>query len=65
MGPAFVGAGFSSGDLITNIMNGKYPGLPRISMPVVDVRECATAHLNAIKLQEAANKRFVLVHSTI
>ena len=65
MGPAFVGAGFSSGDLIVNLVNGKYPGLPRISVPVVDVRECAIAHLNAIKIQEAANKRFVLVHSTI
>lgn len=65
MGPAFVGAGFSSGDLVTNLINGKYPGLPKISIPVVDVRECATAHLHALKKPEVANKRFVLVNKTI
>lgn len=55
LGPAFVGAGFSSGDLITNLMNGKYPGLPKISFPIVDVREVAKAHLEGLRRPEAAN----------
>ena len=55
MGPSFVGSGFSSGDLVTDLINGKYPGLPKISMPVVDVRDCAEAHLLALKRPEVAN----------
>ena len=34
-------------------------------MPVVDVRDCAEAHLLALKRPEVANQRFVLVNKTI
>ena len=30
-------------------------------MPLVDLRDVAEAHLNAIKIDEAANRRFILV----
>lgn len=40
-------------------MSGKYPGLPRVKMSTVDVRDCAEAHLQAILKPEAANKRFI------
>lgn len=49
VGPAFVNAGFSSGDAISKVMNNGYPGMPKIMMPMVDVRETAMAHLLAIK----------------
>ena len=65
LGPSFIGAGFTSGDIIAKLMNNDYPGLPKIQMPVVDVRECATAHLEAIKKPEAANRRFVLVAKSV
>ena len=29
---------------------------------VIDVRDCAQAHLNAIKIEKAKNKRFILAH---
>ena len=48
MGPAFVDAGFSSGDIIAKLMNNEYPGMPVIMMPIVDVRETAMAHLLAL-----------------
>ena len=60
LGPAFVGAGFSSGDIVTNIILGKYPALPRLHFGLVDVRDCAEAHLQALERPEAANKRFIL-----
>lgn len=41
-------------------MTGKFPGMPKIMMPVVDVRDCAQAHLKAIKIPAAGNKRFIL-----
>lgn len=34
--------------------------MPKIMMPIVDVREVAQAHLQAIKVPEARNKRFAL-----
>jgi dihydroflavonol-4-reductase len=46
-------------------MNNDYPGMPKIMMPIVDVRETAQAHLLAIKKPEAANKRFILSNETI
>lgn len=46
-------------------MNNDYPGMPKIMMPIVDVRETAQAHLLAIKKPEAANKRFILSNETV
>lgn len=34
--------------------------MPKIMMPLVDVRDVAYAHLQAIKVEEAKNKRFIL-----
>ena len=39
--------------------------MPRIRMGIVDVRECAIAHLNAIKIDEARNQRFILCNRTV
>ncbi len=55
VGPAFVNAGFSSGELVKKIMDNELPGIPRLSLGIVDVRDCADAHLFAIKKKEAAN----------
>lgn len=41
-------------------MNGEFPGMPKIMMPIVDVRDVALAHLQAIKVEEAKNQRFIL-----
>ncbi len=65
MGPSFIGAGFSSGEIVQKIMDGEYPGLPKIMFGLVDVREVAEAHLQGLKRKEAANKRFVLVNSSL
>lgn len=46
-------------------MNGKYPGLPRVSFPIVDVREVAIAHLEGLKRSQAANQRFVLTNRSL
>ena len=45
LGPAFVGAGFTSGEVIDQIINGKFPLLPKIKVGCVDVRDCAIAHM--------------------
>ena len=45
-------------------MLGEFPGIPDMSMALVDVRDCAQAHLQALKVKEAAGKRFMLVENT-
>jgi dihydroflavonol-4-reductase len=42
------------------MLMGVIPGLPNMKFPTVDVRDVAQVHLNAIKVPEAANKRFAL-----
>lgn len=41
------------------IMNEMY-GYPNMRMNIVDVRDCSIAHLRAMEIPEAANKRFIL-----
>lgn len=65
MGPSLVDSDFSSGQIIKKVMDAAYPGMPKITMPVVDVRDCAQAHLQAIKVPEASNKRFILSAETL
>ncbi len=65
LGPAFVGAGFNTGELVSNIMESKYPGVPKVMIPLVGVTEVAEAHLQALKRPEAANKRFALVNDSV
>ena len=41
------------------------PGLPKMQMPIVDVRDVAEAHLQGLLRPEAANKRFLLVADSV
>ena len=63
VGPSLCGPGFTSEKAILYIMSGK--GIPRISMPMVDVRDCAMAHLKAIQVDEAKDKRYILCDQSI
>ena len=55
MGPSFVQGVFASGDILNRMMNGSLGSHASDIMPLVDVREVAVAHLNAVKIAEAAN----------
>ena len=55
MGPSLITGDFSSGQVIMKLLSGKFPGMPKIMMPIVDVRNCAEAHLQALKVDEAKN----------
>ena len=63
-GPNLNSAQFSSGDAIKKIMLGAFPLVPKMSMPMVDVRDCATAHMRALTVKEAAGHRFILAENT-
>jgi dihydroflavonol-4-reductase len=64
-GPTFINRDSSSLELLKNLMNGKYPGLAKISIPIVDVREVAKAHLFAIIKPEAANHRIIVSNKAL
>jgi len=64
-GPNYNTANFSSGDIIKKFVSGEIPMYPKSSIPVVDVRDVAKAHLQAILVPEAANKRFILCNKFI
>jgi dihydroflavonol-4-reductase len=41
VGPSLVAGDFPSGKVISKIMMSKFPGIPRVSFPTVDVRDVA------------------------
>jgi nucleoside-diphosphate-sugar epimerase len=63
-GPALIQSDFSSSNYMKTMMLGFLPAFPRISFPIVDVRDVAQGHLQAIKVVEAANKRIILIEGT-
>jgi len=61
MGPALVKGTFSSADFINDMLLGRIPKMAPYKMPMVDVRNVAQAHLNALLKPDAAGKRFMLI----
>jgi len=61
MGPTLTGetTGTSTG-MISDMIRGKMPMVPDISIGMVDVRDVAQVHVNALDVTEAAGRRFVL-----
>lgn len=59
-GPLLSGQALGSAGIIQRLMNGS-PGVPRIGLRVVDVRDVASAHLLALDNPAAAGRRFLVV----
>jgi len=45
LGPSLITGDFSSGKIIMKLLSGKFPGMPKVMMQIVDVRDVAQAHL--------------------
>jgi len=58
LGPALKTESSFSIDFCKGILSGM-PMIPNRNMPIVDVRDCAQAHLLAVKVPAAANHRFL------
>ena len=48
--------------IVKKLMTGEIPGLPKISFPLVDVRDVAEMHLWAMEKPSAAGNRFICVN---
>jgi len=58
-GPIFTKHGNSSETMIAEIMKGTYPGVMDVGFAVVDVRDVAVAHFNAMFKEGTAGKRYI------
>ena len=56
---------FSSGDLLKKVMINAFPAMPKVKLGIVDVRDAAYAHLQAVKVEEAKGKRILLCSDSL
>lgn len=64
-GPAYNKVNFASGEFLKLVAMNKISKLPHVWIPLVDVRDVAKAHVQAILVPEANGKRFVLVNKMV
>jgi dihydroflavonol-4-reductase len=63
-GPLLDGVYGSSAEAILMFLRGKYPGCPKLSFPVVDVRDVARMHRLALETSEPSGGRYLAVAGT-
>ncbi|KGF68290.1 hypothetical protein LL06_17310 [Hoeflea sp. BAL378] len=59
LGPAIGRHRSASAQIVAKLIDGSLPGLPRISFPVVDVRDVADLHVRALTAEAAAGQRYI------
>lgn len=59
-GPAHDAGVESSGDIVALLLSGRWPLVPRYGVTIVDVRDVAVAHLEALERPGVVGRRFVL-----
>ncbi len=57
--PVMTGTISGSVELISRLLTGKVPALPRIGFSVVEVRDLAALHIQAVREPKAAGQRFL------
>lgn len=60
MGPLIGHAISGANHIVQRMLNGDMPGFPDLYIPVVDVRDVASAHILAMTTPAAANQRFLI-----
>ena len=60
LGPVMSGDFSASLELVTQLMGGKLPAVPRMGFQIVDVRDVAEAHVLAMETPDAAGQRYAI-----
>lgn len=60
MGPVMGSDVSGANHIVQRMLNGGMPGFPNLFIPIVDVRDVATAHVLAMTSAEAAGQRFLI-----
>ena len=55
--------GGASTQIVSQLISGKFPMIPALSFPFIDVRDVAILHLKAMITPDADGKRFIAAHS--
>jgi dihydroflavonol-4-reductase len=58
-GPAHDRSVETSGEIISTLMKGRLPLVPRVGMTIVDVRDVAAAHIAALERPAVVGRRFI------
>ncbi|EFO82284.1 hypothetical protein CRE_00212 [Caenorhabditis remanei] len=61
-GPAYITEQGASITLMRKFMNGEMPAAPPLNMPIVDVRDVALAHFEAMRRPESDNERILVTN---
>jgi len=61
LGPLLDGESCTSAEVIRGFLDGKYPGSPKLSFPVVDVRDVALMHRLALETGAPSGGRYMAV----
>ena len=59
LGPVLPKAIAGSVEVVSRMLDGKLPAIPRIGWPIVDTRDLVDLHIRAMTAPEAAGQRFV------
>lgn len=65
LGPSLDSRTGTSLDIIKLLLEGAYPAIPRVSFPVVDVRDLAELHVRAMLVPEAGGRRLIGAGETL
>ena len=60
LGPGLVQGEFSSMNYIRMFLLGFMPAYPNVRTPLVDIRDLSLAHLQAVRAENAGNKRIIM-----
>jgi nucleoside-diphosphate-sugar epimerase len=59
LGPVLSGDFSESIQVVTRLLSGKIPGIPRLGFNIVDVRDVADLHIRCMTAPEAVGQRFI------
>ncbi len=55
----------TSADVIVKMMKGEFPGTPKMGFPIIDVRDVAKAHFNALENEVSIGQRYAIVNESL
>lgn len=64
-GPDTYKNGGASLELIKGLFTGKFPMMPRLAYPIVDVRDCASLHIKAMTADAVGARRLMSASNTL
>jgi dihydroflavonol-4-reductase len=59
LGPVLTRENLGSVQIISRLLDGSFPGYPRLGFTIIDVRDLADLHIKAMTAPEAAGERFI------